>query len=148
MLHGIKLSSEDILWMNYEAQKLGYLLNVYHEEKVPEIFNEKGKPLCYYQNDDGHIVTMGCTDMTEGEMKALLQQRKVVQARIYHRDDIWLCFYYTYKGLAGEESGEYGSQSHYHFLTSKSNMKLEDLIKHVKDCDMPSSGVHILIDRK
>ena len=85
--------------------------------------------------------------MTEGEMRAMIEQRKVIQARIYHKGSTWHCFYFTYKGLAGEESGIMGSKPHYHYLSDKSGIKWDDLVSRIEDCDMPSSKVHIVIDR-
>lgn len=147
LLKGVVLTPLDILWLNKEAQDMGYMLDIYHEEKYPEKFNEKKHPSLFYQKDDGSIEKIGATDMTEGEMRALLEQRKVIQARIYHKDNIWHCFYFTYKGLAGEESGYMGSKPHYHYLSNKSGIVWDDLVKRIKDCDMPSSGVHIVIER-
>lgn len=147
LLKDLTLSATDILWMNKEAQELGYLLDVYHEEKYPDKFNEKQKPMCYHQKDDGTIETVGNTEMTDGELKALLEQRKVVQARIYHKEGHWHCFYFTLKGISGLESGVMGSKPHYHYLSDKSGITWEDLISRIKTCDMPSSKVHIVIDR-
>lgn len=137
----------DLLWLNKEAQDLGYLLDVYHEDKYPEKFKEKQRPACYSQKEDGTIETIGETDMTEGEMRALLEQRKVVQARIYHNGATWHCFYFTFKGLNGLESGMMGSKPHYHYLSDKSEITREGLIDRIKRCDMPSSRVHVVIDR-
>lgn len=75
--------------MPKDAQELGYLLDIYHEETYPEKFNEKKKPVVYSKKDDGTIDALGTTDMTEGELRALLEQRKVVQARIYHKNEHW-----------------------------------------------------------
>lgn len=141
----ISLDAAELLWLNKEAQDLGYLLDVYHEEVCPVKFNEKRKPLLFNQNDDGSIDKVGSTDMTDGEMRALLEQRKVVHARIYHRNSQWHCFYYTYKGLAGEENGVMGSKPHYHYLSDKSGIAMDELLKRIKECDMPSSKVHIII---
>ena len=141
------LSATDILWKNKEAQDLGYLLDVYHEEKYPDKFNEKQKPMCYHLKGDGTMETVGNTEMTDGELKALLEQRKVVQARIYHKDGHWHCFYFTFKGPAGLESGVMGSKPHYQYLSDKSGISWEDLISRIKSCDMPTSKVHIVINR-
>lgn len=145
LLKDITLGAAEILWLNKEAQDLGYLLDVYHEEVYPVKFNEKKRPLLFNQNDDGSIEKFGPTDMTDGEMRALLEQRKVVHARIYHRSSHWHCFYYTYKGLAGEESGVMGSKPHYHYLSDKSGFTMDELLKRIKECDLPSSKVHIII---
>lgn len=147
LLKGVELDGTDLLWLNKEAQDEGYLLDVYHEEKHPAKFDEKKHPHVYNQKVDGTIEKIGETDMTDGEMRELLQQRKVVQARIYHKGSAWHCFYFTYKGLAGEENGEMGSKPHYHYLSDKSGITWEDLMKGIKDCDMPTSKVHIVINR-
>lgn len=147
LLKDLTLTPIDILWLNREAQDIGFLLNIYHEEKYPEKFNEKKHPLLFHQMDNGTVEKMGTTDMTEGEMCALLEQRKVIQARVYHKNNIWHCFYFTFKGLAGEESGIMGSKPHYHYLSDKSGIAWDDLVKRIKDCDMPSSKIHIVIKR-
>ena len=147
LLKGLEINAYDILWLNKEAQDLGYLLDVYHEEKHPVKFDAKKHPYIIKENEDGSVETIGVTDMTEGEMKALLQQRKVVQARIYHKDTTWHCFYFTFKGLAGEESGVMGSKPHYHYLSDKSGIAWNDLMQRIKACDMPTSKVHIVVIR-
>lgn len=146
LLNNVTFSSIDVLWLNREAQDLGYLLDIYHEEKFPEKFEEKQKPAVFIQNEDKSIELMGTTNMTDGEMRSLLEQRKVVQARIYHKDNHWHCFYFTYKGLAGEEGGVMGSKPHYHYLSDKSGITWEELLRRIKDCNMPSSKVHIVIE--
>ena len=40
-----------------------------------------------------------------------------------------------------------GSKPHYHYLSDKSGLKREALECRIKDCDMPSTKVHIVIDR-
>lgn len=147
LLKGQNLKAADILWLNKESQELGYLLDIYHEEKYPVKFEEKKKPVAYSMEEDGSIETIGFTEMTEGEMRSLLEQRKVVQARIYHKGEHWHCFYFTLKGLAGEESGMMGAKPHYHYLSDKSGITWETLIQRIKECNMPTSKVHIFIER-
>ena len=147
LLRNQVLTPTDLLWLNKDAQEQGYLLDVYHEEKYPEKFNLKKHPACYYKQEDNSIETFGPSDMTGGEMRALLEQRKVVQARVYHKGEHWHCFYFTSKGLLGLESGLLGSKPHYHYLSDKSGITHEDLKRRIKECDMPSSGAHIIIDR-
>jgi hypothetical protein len=146
LLKGVTLKAADFLWLNKEAQELGYMLDIYHEEKYPVKFSEKKRPVMYCKKEDGFMDFWGSTDMTEGEMNALLEQRKVVQARIYHKGEHWHCFYFTFKGLAGEENGVMGSKPHYHYLSDKFGITWETLMQKIKECDMPTSKVHILIE--
>lgn len=147
LLKGMIFTPADILWLNKEAQDLGYLLDIYHEETFPVKFKVKQMPFVFSKNENGCIESMGNTDMTEGEMRALLEQRKVVQARIYHKDSHWHCFYFTFKGLAGQEKGIMGSQPHYHYISDKSGIKWDKLIDCIKNCDLPTSNTHIIINR-
>ena len=146
ILKDVTMTSDDILWLNKEAQDNGYLMDIYHEEKYPEKFNEKKHPVLFHQKEDGTIEKMGQTEMTDGEMRAMLEQRKVIQARVYHKGNIWHCFYFTYKGLAGKEVGLMGLKPHYHYLSDKSGITWDELIRRIKDCDMPTSKVHVLIE--
>ena len=147
LLHGLTLSATDLVWLNKESQEMGYLLDVYHEEKYHDKFNEKQHPAYFRKKDNGEVETVGKTDMTDGEMRAMLEQRKVVQARIYHKEPIWHCFYFTFKGLYGLECGTLGSQPHYHYLCDKSGISLDELTDRINKCDMPTSKVHIIINK-
>lgn len=147
LLKGMILTSADILWFNKDAQDLNYMLDVFHEEKFPKKFKDKKIPVCFCQQDDNSIETIGTTDMTDGEMRALLEQRKVVQARVFHKGEHWHCFYYTYKGFAGLEPGIMGKQPHYHYISDKSGISRMELERCIKECEMPTSKVHIVINR-
>lgn len=146
-LKGMTLTPADIVCLLAEAEFNGYLLDIYHKEKLPSCFEEKKHPMCFYQNEDGTIEKMGDTDMTDGELSALLDQRRVVQARILHRGEHWHCLYFTFKGVHGKESGENGSKPHWHYLSDKYGISLEVLKQRINECDMPSSKVHIFINR-
>lgn len=135
----------DLLWFNKDAQEQGYLLDVYQKEKYPDKFKEKHSPVCFHEKDNGEIETIGKTDMTDGELRALLEQRKVIQARVYHKNEHWHCFYFTYKGLAGLESGVMGAKPHY--ISDGAGISREELNKRISECDMPASKVHIIIER-
>ena len=147
LLKGLNLKTEDILWLNKEAHDMGYLLDVYHEEKIPEKFKKQQMPNVFHQEKDGTMEHFGNTDMTEGDMRALLEQRKVIQARIYHKGETWHCFYFTFRGLNGLENGFWGSKPHYHYLSNKSGISWSNLMTRVKACDMPSSNVYVVIDK-
>ena len=147
LLKGLTLKAEDILWLNKEAHDLGYLLDIYHEESYPEKFKKQQMPLMFHQKEDCKMEYAGKTNMTEGDMKAFLEQRKVIQARIFHKNNIWHCFHFTFKGVYGLEGGLWGAKPHYHYLSDKSGLSWDELIKRVKSCDLPSSSVHVVIER-
>lgn len=146
ILRDITINGADILWFNKKAQELGYKLDIYHLETIPSICENKQKPVLFMEHKDGAVEKMGETNMSDGQLKAILDQRKVIQARIYHKDSIWHCFYYTFRGLNGQEPGDFGAKPHYHYLSNKFGMSIEDLLERIKLNNVPS-GVHILLDK-
>lgn len=146
LLRGLKMSDRDILWWNLLSHRRGFLMDILHIEVLPNAFDEKLKPAICVE-EQGKIIHVGETNMTCGEMRAMMRQRKVIQLRIYHKNDVFHCFYFTFRGLAGKESGEFGSQPHYHYVSNKWNYTRENLIDMISKGLLPDSKVHIIIDR-
>lgn len=147
LLKGLLLSADDIICLLAEAEFSGYLMDIYHIEKDPICFEGRQFPMCFAKKDDGTFDVFGKTDLTDGELDSILQQRKVVQARVFHKENHWLCFYFTLRGIAGEEHGDHGSVPHWHFLSDKFGYTREQLNQFIQNCDMPSSKTHIFIER-
>ena len=139
----LKLRPIELLWFNWLAQQMGYLLDVYHVETIPGVYKQKKSPMVFREEDNGEVEKIGETNMSDGEMRAVLQDRKVLVVHVYHKGDIWHCFYGTYKGINGEEPGVMGSQSHYHYISDKWGYSREKLNQFIKENNMPSSPVHI-----
>lgn len=144
---GVILQPSDFLWFNWLAQEIGYLLDIYHIQLIPKVFDNKKKPMFFTHETDGSINRIGETDMSDGEMRGILEQRKVLQARVYHKGNIWHCFYFTFRGLAGAEPGVFGGVPHYHYLSDKYGISRDNLNECIYSAKMPSSEVHIQINR-
>ena len=144
---GVVLRPTDIFWFNWLSQQIGYLLDIYHVELLPKQLADKQLPMCFTQEEDGSFRKIGSTNLSEGKMRGILEQRKVLQARIYHRDNTWHCFYFTYRGLAGKEPGMFGSTPHYHYISDKFGVSLEELKKRLEEGNMLSSKIHIQIKK-
>lgn len=147
LLKDISLTGDDIVCIMDKAQQLGYLLDIYKFEVLPDRYKEKKKPLCFHLRDDNTIEVIGETDMTEGEMKALLKERKIIIVRLFHNDEHWHCFYHTLRGIAGEEPGILGSKPHWHYISDKFGFTRDELVERFRRGDAPSSKSHIVIDR-
>lgn len=141
------VSSSDILWFNYLAQCAGFLVDVDRVEYHPEKFNLRQVPKCYSQKEDQSIEAVGNTNMSDGELRALLVERKAIQTRIYHKGDSWHCFYYTYRGLSGNEAGENGGRPHYHYISNKWGYSLDTIKSCIDIGQMPPSKVHVFIKK-
>lgn len=147
LLKGLILNAKDVIYIMQKAEQLGYLLDIHSFEVYPERYKGKTPPACYHLKEDNTLDVIGKTDMTEGEMKALLKDRKLLMVRLFHKDEHWHCFYHTFRGLAGEEPGPHGSKPHWHYISDKYGIPKSELLERFKKGDAPSSKIHIEIER-
>lgn len=103
-------------------------------------------PKFAYLNDDGSVEKIGGEKLTDGEVKAMIEQANVLIVRILEKDGHWHCFLQTFKGLKGKEAGKEGGRSHIHYISDKfCNLTFDDLKGMVKKGNYPSTPVHIPI---
>lgn len=147
LLKNMVLKPSDILWFCKQTQELGYLLDVYRIETTPKVYEGKKTPFVFREKDNGEIEKMGNTDMSDGEMRDWLKQRKAYVIYVFHKGDVWHCFYSTDKAIHGEEHGQVmGNQPHYHYLSSKWGICLEELNQRITSNKMPSS-IHLPLNK-
>ena len=147
LLKNMVLKPSDILWFCKQTQELGYLLDVYRIETTPKVYEGKKTPFVFREKDNGEIEKMGNTDMSDGEMRDWLKQRKAYVIYVFHKGDAWHCFDSTDKAIHGEEHGQVmGNQPHYHYLSSKWGICLEELNQRITSNKMPSS-IHLPLNK-
>lgn len=91
---------------------------------------------------DGKIKTVGATTLTDGQLKNVITQRKVIIAKFLDKDDNWHCLFVTYHSLAGKESWQ-GGQPHFHYISNKFGVTREEVVNRIKSGEHPSTPVHI-----
>jgi hypothetical protein len=95
-------------------------------------------------DDDGNTQHVGKTDLSDGQMKHLVDQRQSLIVWLLEKDDIWHCFLQTVKGLKGKEAGTMGSQPHIHYLSNSFGISKEVLLKKIKnEGEYVTTKVHI-----
>ncbi|MBR4996605.1 MAG: hypothetical protein IKY84_01860 [Bacteroidaceae bacterium] len=139
LLKGTSLTPEQYGLLFLDAGRMGYKLNLYHEELIANQGKE-GYPILIEEHTDGDVEYCGETDWTENEMKTLIHQSNRLIARVFVKGDSWHCFYATKKGLAKEE---HYSTPHMHYISDKFGLSLEDFVAKFKSGKCPSSEVHI-----
>ena len=141
------LKPTDIIWFCKMTQELGYLLDAYRIEATPKAYMGKQTPLVFREKDNGEIEKMGETNMSDGEMRDWLKQRNAYVVYVFHKGDLWHCFYSTDRAIHGEEHGQVmGNQPHYHYLSSKWGIRLEALNQRIASGKMPSS-IHLPLEK-
>ena len=82
-MRDITINGADILWFNKIAQELGYKLDIYYFETKPPICDSLKKPMLFMERKDGVMEKIGETDMSDGQLRAILDQRKVITTGSY-----------------------------------------------------------------
>ncbi len=116
----------------------GYLFSRYIFETIPRDLADKKKPLIADLSDNDTKRIIGETDMTDGEVKRMIEQRKVIVAYFFDKEDVWSCFFYTFRSVDGKENWE-GGKPHFHYYSSAFGVSREDFIKSMEEEGIYSS---------
>lgn len=93
-----------------------FLYSFYTFEVIPKGYENKELPkIANYSN--GNISKIGNTDLTDGEIKQLIENRTVITAHFIEKDEMWHCFLFTDRSMKGQEKWE-GGQAHLHYGSS------------------------------
>ena len=103
-------------------------------------------PRFIYKHANGSVTKAGATSLSDKQLRVVIDTRKVILAKFLDRGEEWLCFYYTFKSIAGQEN--YGDeQPHIHFISDKWGVPRADIVAGIKSgyYKAPSTTPHINI---
>lgn len=144
LLKGLELCPEHIASIFHRGEELGYTSSQIRFEGIPKGYTVDELPKFAYIDENGNVISFGGENFSDGQMKAFIDQAKVLIARILEKDGHWHCFLQTFKGLKGQESGVQGGQPHIHYVSDKfCQMSFDDLISLLENGNYPSTPVHI-----
>lgn len=121
--------------------RFGCTYSNYLTEKLPNGIEEKDLPRLVRVEGD-KVIKVGATTLSDGQLKNLVNHRKVIVAKFLDNKDGWHCFYQTYKGVSGEEKGAQ-DRPHLHYLSDKWAIPRETVVKQIKEGNAPTTRVHI-----
>ena len=143
LLRNQKLTPMSFAGLIFTAfEKYGYTFSNYLTQINHKGLDESSLPLIIHIQNDGEVKKVGETDLTDGQLKNVVQHRKVVVTKFLDRQDEWHCFFITYNSLAGKESWRNG-QPHYHYISDKWGISREDALKQFKSDRYPTTSIHI-----
>jgi len=143
LLKGQSLNPDELMAMIFKSySEFGYLYSRYRFEILPPNFEGKKLPKMFNLNADGSIEKTGETDLTDGELKSLITQRKVIVPHFFEKNNVWHCFFATYNGLYGKENWKDG-QAHYHYISSSFGISKDDFIESMRTGNYKSTPIHI-----
>lgn len=122
----------------------GFLYSQYRSERTPNNTDLNRLPVFTHLNDDGSITKIGDSTLSDGQLKNVINQRKVLLGKFVEKGADWHCFVYTYDSINGKEKGDWGS--HIHYISSKWGVPKADVVAGIKNGRYVSSGLpHIKI---
>lgn len=105
-----------------------------NEQDLPQLINIDGEK----------VKTAGATTMTEGQLKNIINHRKVVISKFLDKGNIWHCFFITYNSIGGKEKWQ-GGQPHYHYISDKWGFTRQEAVERLKSINYPPTSVHIAL---
>lgn len=143
LLKGMTLNLDELMSLIFKSySEYGFLYSRYLFENLPNGLEGKRLPKLFHIKEDGAIEKVGETDLTDGELKNVIEHRKIIVSHFFELDDIWHCFFWTYNSLSGKENYKDG-QSHSHYISSGFNISKEDFIESMRTGNYRATSIHI-----
>jgi hypothetical protein len=143
LLKGIKFNPDQLMSLIFKSYSdFGLLYSKYLFENLPAGLEGKKLPKMFRMKDDGTIDKVGETDFSDGELKNVIEQRKVIVSHFFENDDLWHCFFITYNSIGGKENWKDG-QAHFHYISSGFGISKDEFIESMRSGKYKSTSVHI-----
>lgn len=129
------------------GEKLGYKFSSYRFEGIPKKLKKEDLPNFAYVDDNDVLHKVGGESLSEGQLRALINESKVIYVQMLDNGIQWHAFIRTFQGLKGKEPGIQGSVPHIHYYSNKNGTSKADFVDMIKKGNYPTAKVHIsLID--
>lgn len=147
LLKGLSLNPDQLIALIFKSfSDYGFLYSRYRFENLPKGLENKKLPRLIELRNDDKIKKVGTTDLTDGELKNVIEHRKVIVSHFFEKEDVWHCFFLTYNSIAGKENHNDG-QPHFHYISSGFGISKEDFIESMRTGNYKSTSIHFdLID--
>lgn len=142
LLRGMTLNPDQLMSLIFKSYNdFGFIYSKYLFENLPNGLEGKKLPKLFHIKDDGTIEKVGETELSDGQLKNVIEQRKVIVSHFFEQGDIWHCFFLTYSSIAGKGNHNSG-QPHFHYLSSRFEISKEDFIESMRTGNYKSTNIH------
>ena len=143
LLANVKLTVEDFEALLFQAwEKFSFKMSKYIFQHDPVEFRAMKKPMVTFKKSDTEIKKVGTTDMSDNQLKALIEKRNVVVATVLDNGDEWHCLFLTHKSISGQEL-QHIDNPHMHYVSSAFGLTRDELINNFKQTRYRLDSVHI-----
>lgn len=131
LLKGAELTPEQLYAFIYRAWiQHGFTLSEYYAEHLHAGVQMKTLPkLVRFENNV--VYKVGKTNLTDGQLKQVIEHRKVTVSKFFDKEDTWHCLFTTYDSLNGKESWNEG-QPHFHYISDKFGIPRDEIVRQLK----------------
>ncbi len=109
--------------------KYGYCLSQYSAHHNPKGFEKEKLPRLAHKDESNKIISVGETSLSDGQIKHIIEERSVTVSKFLDKGDKWHCFFLTFKGLIGKETG---AQPHLHYISHSWGLTRKYVIEQLK----------------
>lgn len=143
LLKGLSINPDQLISLIFKSfNDHHYLYSRYRFENLPKDLDDKKRPKVADISKEGVIKTVGETELTEGQVKKMINERKVIIAHFFDRGDDWHCLFITYNSIDDRENHKNG-QPHFHYISSAFGITRDDFIKSMENGNYKSTPIHI-----
>lgn len=140
---GVSLDTSQLGALFLYGEGLGFLFSSYRFDGIPKHYKIEELPDFAYVDDHDVLHRVGGDSLSENQLRALINESKVIYVQMLDNGKQWHAFIRTYKGLKGKESGFQGSIPHIHYYSNKNGISRRDFVNMIKNGNYPKSKVHI-----
>lgn len=142
LLKGQSLTPEQLIAFIFKAWRdYDFTFSQYTVEHPHKGLDESQLPT-FIHFEDKKVKTIGKTSLTDGQLKNVIEHRKVIVAKFFDKGDNWHCLFVTFNSLAGKENWQ-GGQPHFHYISDKFGLTREEVVNRIKSGNYASTPVHI-----
>jgi len=130
LLKGVVLTSDLLAALIFEAcEKHGFKLSQYKTEIPQDQFDTKKMPLAYEVKDNGDVKTFGKTELSDGQLKQAINQRKMTISKFLEKEGVFHCFFTNQNSLNGVETWLGKKQPHFHYISNSFGLEKGKILK-------------------
>jgi len=134
LLKGVVLTSDILMAFYIRAyEEFGYTLSCYSFEHEAKDIDMSKMPRAFVVDyDDGSVKKWGTSDVSDAQLKHIMNNRRIKYGKILDNGDQWHCLLATFRGLWGQETWLGEKQPHYHYISNAFGISREKVVQEIQ----------------
>lgn len=132
LVKNLNLDTYQLMKFIFEAHNnYGYTYSQYVSEHLHKGLNKADLPHIIYLEDDDTVSKIGPTELTDGQLRQVVEHRRRTVAKFLDNGQNWHCFFLTLDSINGKENYKNG-QPHMHYISNKWTIERQFVVKQLK----------------